>query len=161
MRTHPEWIAMGAGASAFALLAGALGFELLGGLPPCEMCHWQRWPHAAASFTGLAGGAAVALGILPARSGFALALATALLIFISGAVGVYHAGVEWAWWAGPAGCTGGPFTGMPGETLTGNLVVRCDEAPWRLFGLSLAGYNALLSTGVAAIALTLIARRTR
>jgi len=77
-------------------------------------------------------------------------------MLFSAGLGAYHAGVEWRWWAGPSDCSG-PMTDF---TINGPLlkqlqsihVVRCDEAAWRLFGLSLAGYNVLISLALAAIA---------
>ena len=83
------------------LLGGALGSQYLGGLHPCEMCYWQRWPHAAAIV--LAGAAF----LLPAASPRARMLTglAALAIAISGAIGVFHAGVELGWWEGLTRCT--------------------------------------------------------
>lgn len=155
----PERIAILAGVAALALILGALGFQYLDNLPPCEMCHWQRWPHIAAAIIGIVGGALLASGRLDSRLGTPLAAITILLIAISGAIGLYQAGVEWQWWSGPAACTGKAIL------LTGSLsdlnhpVVRCDVAAFRLFGISLAGYNALISLAVAATGAVLLARR--
>ena len=82
------------------LLGGALGSQYIGGLAPCEMCYWQRWPHAAAI---LLSGAAF---VLSSRARLLTALA-ALAIAISGAIGVFHAGVELGWWEGLTRCTAG------------------------------------------------------
>lgn len=154
----PERIAMLAGAISLALILGALGFQYLANLPPCEMCHWQRWPHIAAAIVGIVGGALIASGRLDSRHATLLAALTILLIVASGAIGGYQAGVEWRWWPGPTACTGDRVV------LTGTLdlnepVVRCDVAAWRLFGISLAGYNALISFAAAAFAGGLLARR--
>lgn len=116
------------------LLAGAYVSQYGFGLFPCEMCWWQRWPHFAA----------IALAFLstiapPKRLWIALA---GLAIFVSGAIGAFHAGVEWRWWPGLTGCTGQSDPFALG-------VVRCDEAAWRFLGISLAGWNALLSIGGA------------
>jgi len=144
-----ERIAIAAGSVALALILGALGFQYIEGFPPCEMCHWQRWPHIAAAFLGLLGGTLVARGRLDRQMALPLAAATLLLVAASGAIGAYQSGVEWGVLPGPAACTGGPVH------LTGSLndldhpVVRCDIAAWRLFGISLAGYNALISFGTA------------
>jgi disulfide bond formation protein DsbB len=74
---------------------------------------------------------------------------------MSGAIGVFHAGVEWKFWPGPSECTG--FGYIPGqEDFKPLQIVRCDEAQWRLFGLSLAGYNAIFSFIAAAIAALLL-----
>ncbi len=124
-----------------ALLLGAFGFQYLGGMAPCKLCLWQRWPHGAAIFVGLFvlfGGPRVLVWL------GAAAVAT------TGAIGVYHAGVEWKWWPGPSSCTGG---GMDLGALSGNDLlsmdapsglVMCDEIVWQLFGLSMAGWNAVI-----------------
>jgi disulfide bond formation protein DsbB len=137
------------GALSLALIAGALAFQYIGHIPPCEICHWQRWPHIAAAIVGLGGGALVAGGLLDAKWAPVVAALTIVLIAVAGGLGVYHAGVEWKWWAGPPACTGErfEFTGLQGIN---EHAVRCDEAAWRLFGISLAGYNALFSLGAAA-----------
>jgi disulfide bond formation protein DsbB len=90
-----------------------------------------------------------------------IAAVTALLVALSGAVGVYHAGIEWHWWPGPQSCTGSAFrfTGAPLDLNAP--VVMCDRAAWRLFGLSLAGYNALISFGLAGAAALMLARSGR
>ncbi len=130
--------------------------QLWGGLTPCEMCHWQRWPHYAALPL-----AALAFA-LPRRSLVALA---ALAIAVSGAIGVYHAGVEWHWWQGHTACTASFGSGLSGDQLLRQIMaaplVRCDEAQWRLFGVSLAGWNALFSLGGAAIIAFLLRRSAR
>ena len=146
------------GATGLALIAGALLFQYVGGLPPCPMCHWQRWSHIAAGIVGLGGALLVRNGVLPAGAGRPIALVAILGLVISGAIGVFHAGVEWDWWEGPATCTGSGY--VPGQDETFN-VVRCDEAAWRdgLFGLSLAGYNALISFGLAGLCLALLKRK--
>ena len=136
------------------LLGGALAFQFLGGLPPCEMCYWQRWPHLAAIGLGLA---AWALGLN--RTLIALA---ALAVLASGAIGAFHAGVEAKLWEGPTACTAAPLTGTSAEVLGAVLaapVVRCDAIPWSLFGISMAGYNALLSGLIGAGALWLLSRK--
>lgn len=145
------------GAIALALIVGALAFEYLDRLPPCEMCMWQRYPHAAAACVGLGGAFLVRTNRVPRSWGSGFAIMAALLIALSGAIGVYHAGVEWHWWKGPQACTGQAFRSA--GTLDLNApIVFCDHASWRLFGLSLAGYNALISLGVAAAGLVLVGR---
>ncbi len=139
-----------------ALLAGAHGFEHLGGLVPCPLCLDQRAVHWTAA--GIAILAVVAAqmkhGPLPSQRVFLGALA--LVYFASAALAGYHAGVEWKWWAGPTACSGA----APVDFSTGDLLSRlsqqasapaCDEIPWSLFGLSMAGYNFLISTGLAAL----------
>jgi len=140
-----------AGGASALLLLGAIGFQYLGGLAPCEMCIWQRWPHAAAILFGLLGGGLVLTESVPAKLARPLAALAIAALAVSGAIGVFHAGVEWKFWPGPSACTG--FGYVPGqEDFKPLQIVRCDEAQWRLFGLSLAGYNAIFSLGVAAIA---------
>jgi len=143
-----------------ALLAGVWGAQLLGGLYPCEMCHWQRWPHYAALI--LAG-----LGFfVPAGRGrTVLVLLAALAIAVSGAIGVAHAGVEYGWWPGFTACTSTiDFTGLaPSERLAAIMrapLIRCDRAAWTLAGISLAGFNAILSLGGAVTILVLMMRGT-
>jgi disulfide bond formation protein DsbB len=140
-----------------ALLAGAWTSQLWGGLTPCEMCHWQRWPHYAA--VPLAALAFVAPG---KRAWVALA---AVAIATSGAIGVYHAGVEWKLWAGHTACTagfaGGLSTGQLLQQIMAAPIQRCDEAQWRLLGVSLAGWNALFSLGGAALIGVLLGRSRR
>jgi disulfide bond formation protein DsbB len=152
-------VCLGLGLLALALILGALGFQYIGGYPPCEMCHWQRWPLIAAIFTGLSGAALSRAG----KPGAALALAvlTILLFAAAGGLGLFHAGVEWHWWKGPQACTGSRFE-YRGTLDLNARVVMCDVAAWRLFGLSLAGYNAIISLGAAAIgAVTLFGKRER
>lgn len=156
-RGRPGTVAISLGALSAALLLGALGFQYFGRLPPCEMCLWQRWPHLAAAIVGLFGGGAVVAGLLGRGSARPLAILTALLVAVSGAIAVYHAGVEWHWWRGPSQCTGSAFR-LSGALDLNAPVVMCDRAAWRLFGLSLAGYNAIISLGAAAIGLIFIAR---
>ena len=130
------------------LIAGAYVGEYGFRLPPCEMCWWQRYPHFVA--IGLA---LLSTFTPPRRMWIALA---ALAIGVSGVIGVFHAGVEWDWWAGPDHCTG---MAQSFEDMLAARVVRCDEAAWRFVGLSLAGWNALFSIGgAAAIALLLVAK---
>jgi disulfide bond formation protein DsbB len=161
MSLRASTIALLFGAAAFALILGALGFQYFARLPPCELCMWQRYPLIAAGCIGIGGYACLRMGALPAGVGAWLAVGAALLIAVSGAIGVYHAGVEWHWWRGPAGCTGGGFRYTGGGLDLNAPVVMCDHAAWRLFGLSLAGYNALISLGLAALGLGLLARTER
>ncbi|MEG9862307.1 MAG: disulfide bond formation protein B [Parvularculales bacterium] len=134
-----------------ATLGGAYLFEYVGGLAPCPLCLQQRIPYVVGALMTVlawqAGGRAPMV-----RS---LLMGLAVVAFIIGAgLGVHHSGIEWDWWAGPASCSGGG--GIPLSTADlleslkqENQIVRCDEAPWRLAGLSLAGYNVLISAGLA------------
>lgn len=139
-----------------AVLLGAYGFQHLGGLAPCKLCLWQRWPHGAAIVLGIV----ILLGA-PVWLGWFGALA----VTVTGAIGVYHAGVEWKWWPGPSSCTGG---GMDLGALSGSDLlsvdapsglVMCDEIVWQLFGLSMAGWNAVICAGL--LALWIASVRTR
>ena len=128
------------------LLLGALAFQYIGGMAPCQLCIWQRWPHVVA----LAG----ALGLVVAGPVWALLGAAGAAT--SGAIGVYHTGVERGWWPGPASCSGGgDLSQLTPEELLAQImaapVVRCDEVPWDLLGLSMASWNAILSFGLAAL----------
>ena len=130
------------------LLLGALGFQHIGGLAPCEMCLWQRWPHLAALLLAVA-----ALGLDGAARRAALIVAAGAVL-TSGAIGAYHAGVEWHWWAGPTHCTPVVAIGA-GDFLKAMVaapLVRCDVAAWQMAGISMAGWNALISAGIAAFA---------
>jgi disulfide bond formation protein DsbB len=140
-----------------ALLGGALGSQYLGGLHPCEMCYWQRWPHATAivlaalSFTG------------SAESSWSriLVLLAALAIAVSGSIGVYHAGVEAKIFEGFTQCTAvgrGLSTADLLKEISHAPVVRCDEVQWRFLGISMAGWNAILSLSGAALILLLTFR---
>ena len=139
------------------LLGGALGSQYLGGLHPCEMCYWQRWPHGAAILFALLAFTA------PASSPRArnLTLAAALAIAVSGIIGVYHAGVEAGVFEGLTTCTasGG---GLSNEELLKQILntplIRCDQVQWELFGISMAGWNAIFSLGGAAVILWLVRR---
>jgi disulfide bond formation protein DsbB len=130
-----------------ALLAGAFAFQYIGGMAPCQLCLWQRWPHAAAVLIGVL---ALILGWrILALAGAAAALATA-------AIGAFHVGVEQKWWEGLASCTAGSIEGIStADLLDPNVVVaapvRCDEIAWQLAGISMAGWNVIISLGLMAI----------
>ncbi|MGJ3649314.1 disulfide bond formation protein B [Sphingomonas sp. GlSt437] len=144
-----------------ALMAGALGSQFIGHLVPCEMCHWQRWPH----YTGIV--LAVLAFVVPGRGAQRVLVAlAALAILTSGAIGVFHAGVEYHWWRGITPCattltdTGGSAADVLAKIMAAP-VVRCDAPQWTLFGISLAGFNALFSIAGAATILALMARKAR
>ena len=138
-----------------ALLGGAYISQYGFGLHPCEMCWWQRWPH----FVAL-GFALLAFVVPPQR---VWTFAAALAILVSGAIGLFHAGVEYGWWEGVTSCAaitaGGSGNAL--EDIMNTPLVRCDEAAWTLMGISLAGYNFLISTaaGVAILGLLVKDRR--
>jgi len=132
-----------------AVLLGALGFQYIGELQPCPMCIWQRWPHLAAVVIGLC-----AMTVLW-RGRRALAGAGAVAMAISAGLGLFHAGVEQDWWEGPADCVGVDPQGLTADAFLDKLrdapLVPCDEIVWDLFGISMAGWNAIVSTGLAAL----------
>lgn len=143
-----------ASAGSLALLLGAFGFQALG-YPPCEMCLWQRWPHAAAVLIGI-----VAL-MLPGRI---LPLLGALAALTTAAIGLFHTGVERAWWEGITACSGaGDITEFSTADLLdtsrdlGPPLIRCDAVAWEFLTLSMASWNALLS--LCLVALWLMAAR--
>jgi len=137
---------IGAAAGSAALLLGALGFQYLGGLAPCDLCILQRWPHVLAVLLGLS------LLVLPSRVTAALG---ALTLLVGAGIAAYHVGVEQGWWQGPATCTTpDPGAIAPGDLLNQILqtpVVLCDQVAWSLFGVSMAGWNAVLSLVLAAL----------
>ena len=137
------------------LLGGALGSQYIGGLHPCEMCYWQRWPHGAAILL-----AAVAFTAPAASSrSRALTLLAAAAIAISGAIGFYHAGVEAGIFEGFTTCTA--TRGMSLQDIINAPLIRCDQVQWSLFGISMAGWNAILSLGGAALIVTLVLKGRR
>ncbi|SFP90784.1 disulfide bond formation protein B [Sphingomonas rubra] len=136
------------------LLAGAWGSQLIGGLYPCEMCHWQRWPHYAAV-------ALAALGLVMPGARRPLVVLAALAIAASGVIGVLHAGVEYHWWNGFTACTstvdmGGLDAAARLKAILAAPLVRCDQAQWTFAGVSLAGFNAILSLGGALVILAML-----
>lgn len=159
-RPPAHLVALALGLLSLALMLGALGFEYLGGYPPCEICMWQRYPHVAAIVVGLGGGLLVAARRLGQGFGRIVAELAMVLVAVSGLIGVYHAGVEWHVWAGPAACTGHAFQ-FTGTLDLDTHVVQCDTAAWRLFGISMAGYNALISLGAAGLAALALMRPKR
>ena len=137
-----------------ALLGGAMGSQYLGGLIPCEMCIWQRWPHAAAILLG----ALAFTGPADSPRSRALTLLAALAIAISGAIGVYHAGVEAHIFQGFTTCTStahGATTAELLKSISRAPLIRCDQVQFRFLGISMAGWNAILSLGGAALILVL------
>lgn len=141
-------------ASAGSIL-GAYFFQYVVDIPPCPLCYDQRIPHYIAVPLGLA--VAVAAAKNAPRWLIATGLAAlALTLLTSAGIGAFHAGVEWKWWPGPSDCTGPISSFGNAGTLLDQIkhtsVVRCDEVKFRFLGLSLAGYNAILSAGLAGLA---------
>jgi disulfide bond formation protein DsbB len=131
-----------------ALLVGALGFQYLGGYPPCSLCYWQRYGHIAVM-------ALAWLALLPAGRSVRLAFLSlaGLALLVTAGLAVYHVGVEWKWWSGPAACTAPSFVGKTAQEVRRLLmgtttITRCDEIVWSLLGLSMAGWNAVISAAL-------------
>jgi disulfide bond formation protein DsbB len=149
---------------AVATLAGAWFFQLVLDIKPCPLCLEQRYAYYLAIPLGALVAFAAAKDAPRAVLWAGLAL-LALAALGNAGLGAYHAGVEWHFWAGPTDCTGtiGDLgsAGSLLERLDTVKVVRCDEVQWRFLGLSLAGYNVLISLLMAAIALGGIGRVAR
>ena len=135
------------------LLGGALFSQYVGGLYPCEMCYWQRWPHGAAILLALG----AVFSPLTAPRTRLLTLVAALAIAISGAIGAFHAGVELGWWEGITQCTATGATSL--EDIMKVPLVRCDQVQWAFLGLSMAAWNAIISLGGAAVIFYLARRQ--
>ena len=143
-----RWLALGV---PLALLGGALISQYVGHLYPCELCWYQRYPHIAALML------AVFAFVVPQRSARrALVVLAAVAILLSGLIGVFHAGVEYHWWQGFTECTSTMSGPVTLDSIMKAPIVRCDVAQWRMFGISLAGYNALFSIGGAIAILWLL-----
>ncbi|WP_277968099.1 disulfide bond formation protein B [Sphingomonas echinoides] len=127
-----------------ALLGGALLSQYVGGLYPCELCWFQRYPHIVALVL------AVHAFVLPGRGTQRLLVALAgVAVLVSGLIGVFHAGVEYHWWQGFTECTSTMTGPVTIESIMKAPIVRCDVAQWTLGGISLAGFNAVFSIGGA------------
>ena len=153
--TRTTLILLAAGGS-LALLLGAFGFQMLG-YTPCQMCIWQRWPHAVAISIGL-----VAL----AAPGRLLPVLGALAALTTAAIGIFHTGVERKWWEGITSCSGAGDIGTlsAGDLLDpsrdlGPPLVKCDQVAWEFLTLSMASWNAIFSLVLFAIWIT-AARRS-
>jgi disulfide bond formation protein DsbB len=138
--TRPTLILLATLGSA-ALLGGAFAFQYIGGLAPCQLCLWQRWPHAAA----------ILIGVVALATGWrGLAWLGALAALATAGIGLFHVGVEQLWWEGLASCTAGSIEGISAADLLDPTkdvaaVVRCDEIAWSMLGISMAGWNMILS----------------
>lgn len=139
----------------FLALAGALAIEHIGGIPPCPLCLDQRIVYYAAVPLGV-----LAFVLANGRRNWSRAIIVLLAVgfALNAALGIYHAGIEWGWWPGPDTCSGaGSIATSPDELLRSlkqPRVVRCDEAALRIFGISLAGYSAMLSSALAILAMS-------
>ncbi len=154
--SNPQSNALLLALASAAILAAAWGFELIGGYSPCPLCLMQRYAYYLAVPAGLA---AYLLYSSSKATAVTWILAAIGIAFLANMVfGAYHSGVEWGWWEGPSTCASGgtaDFAADPSDLLNrlqSDRVVRCDEAPWRMFGISFAGYNAIFSLGLAILA---------
>ncbi|TCL09614.1 disulfide bond formation protein DsbB [Shimia isoporae] len=144
--SQKQWVGLLTAFSVFMVL-GAWGFEFIGNLPPCQLCYYQRYPHWVAAGAGVlaifvGGQIWLYLGALGAAA--------------SGFVAAFHTGVERGWWDGPASCSGGMALDKVStddlfDQIMSAPLVRCDEIPWELFGLSMANYNMLMSLTAAVL----------
>ncbi len=146
MQTRTQLILLAAAGSA-ALLAGAFAFQYIGLLAPCALCLWQRWPHAVAVLIG---------PLALAMPGRVLPVLGAVAALTTAAIAGFHVGVEYGWWDGLATCSGGSINGVAMDDLLNPDVamaapVRCDAVAWSLWGISMAGWNMLLSLGLAGV----------
>lgn len=146
-----EQIARMMGTGALALLLGALGFQYFAHLPPCEMCHWQRWPYIAAAVLGL-----VIVSVWK-RDARLLAILTIVLIAVSGLIGAYQAGMQWGILPGPEACTVAHAYVMGSNAPPPE--ISCNAVTWSLFGLSLAAYNAMFAFLIAGTGVFLLSRK--
>ena len=134
-----------------ALLGGAYVGEYVFNLIPCEMCWWQRYAHFAAL--------ALAVLALLRPSAKALTWLAALAIMVGGLLGLYHAGVEYGWWDGLTACTSEVKLGDdPLSAILSAPMIRCDQVQWSLAGVSLAGFNFLISAPAALLIFALLRR---
>jgi disulfide bond formation protein DsbB len=156
--------ALAIGVVAAATLAGAWFFELVLDIRPCPLCLEQRYAYYLAIPLAALVAIAAAKDVLRALPVAGLVLLAAAALANAG-LGTYHAGVEWGFWQGPTECTGpiGGFGGAGGllDRLDSVKVIRCDEVQWRFLGLSLAGYNVLISLLMAALAVWGILRSAK
>ena len=135
-----------AGLGSLGLLIGALLFQYVGDMAPCKMCYWQRYPHV---------GAIIIAGIILITGIGVFAVLGLLSALITAGIGGFHAGVERGWWEGPQSCTSTSIDNLSTEELLVQIMsapmVRCDEIPWQMFGLSMAGWNMVVSICLAVL----------
>ncbi len=143
-------------------LGVALAFQYVGGYEPCELCHWQRYPYVATALLAVAGLALVSRA--PAWTMASLGVSV-LVFLIGGGIAVFHVGVEEGWWQGTAACGAVGSRAATLEELRQQIlarpVIRCDEPQWSLFGLTMAGYNVILSLAFAGFALIAVVHAVR
>lgn len=136
-----------AAAGSLGLVLGAFAFQYWGGLAPCVLCWWQRYPHMAA----------VAIGLLAlALRGPLLPVLGALAALTSAGIGVFHVGVEQKWWEGLASCSVNTMQGLSGADLlntdiTVGAPAACDQIAWAMWGISMPGWNVICSVALAVL----------
>jgi disulfide bond formation protein DsbB len=147
-----------AAAGSLALMLGAFAFQNIGGMAPCKLCIWQRYPHVIAILLGL-----LALTFENAKLRTLLILAGAVSTATTAVIGIYHAGVEQGIFEGPTSCTSGSIDKLSADDLLNQIMsapmVRCDDIPWQLVGISMAGWNAIISLVLCALWLMALKRR--
>ena len=130
----------------FIMLGGAYFFQYVLGYAPCKMCLWQRWPHGFAILIGL---------IILFTKNIKISILGALAALTTSIIGFYHAGIEKEWWEGPTTCTSNSIEGLSANDLLNQIlaapIARCDEIAWDLLGVSMAGWNGLISLFLAII----------
>ena len=130
----------------FIMLGGAYFFQYVLGYAPCKMCLWQRWPHGFAILIGL---------IILFTKNIKISILGALAALTTSIIGFYHAGIEKKWWEGPTTCTSNSIEGLSANDLLNQIlaapIARCDEIAWDLLGISMAGWNGLISLFLAII----------
>jgi len=140
-------------AASIATLGGAFLFQYIGGLAPCVLCVYERYPYGAAIALSLIG-----VFVRDGRWRSAILAFVSIAFLIDAGIGVFHVGVEQHWWEGTTACAGTVSSGGTmtfeafREQILSNNVARCDRVPWSLFGVSLAGYNVLISGALALFA---------
>ena len=144
----------------FVVVGSAVASQVWGGLSPCKLCWYQRYPYALTIALGLGG--ALLAGRGANRAAALLSFWCAVAFLLGATVAAFHVGVEQGWWQGSTACTGGGAgQGRTVDELRQLIetapVIRCDEVQWSLFGVSMAGYNFLVSLALAAFA-ALVAR---
>ena len=148
---------MAAAMGSAALMLGALAFQHIGGMAPCKLCIWQRYPHVVAIVIG-----GLALAFEHATLRFGIILAGALATATTAIIGIYHAGVEKAIFEGPTACTSSSIDKLSADDLMNQIMsaplVRCDDIAWQLAGISMAGWNAIISLGLCALWLMALRR---
>lgn len=148
-RLFPVLVFLGSG----ALLLGALAFQYIGGLAPCPLCLWQRYPHVAVLLV-----AGFAVLFAPPRARVWLLALCGVILLVGAGIAMFHVGVEQKWWEGLPTCSGAvDMTRLSPEEMRKMIMsgppARCDAVAWSLFGISMAGYNFLISLALAVFAL--------